>query len=179
MNIPAWMAPSDKDALRSLLMKKAPISVMAIGVFAGSSTQIISTIPSVKKITCIDIFDTRFISDRALHELGLDRSFDPKEVFLNFVDNELRDDIHLKVFSEVLTEKTFLEHHDLIFLDADRSSEWLIRVIPHLLKHCEILSGAHFNSDYARELVEVVSTLCPSVQVIEKTNIWYVDTNQT
>lgn len=176
LNIPAWMAPADKEALLSVLVDKQPISVLEIGVFAGSTTQSISTVPSVKQITSIDTFDLRYISTPALERLGLDRSFDPLNVFLQFLDelSQRRPDIDHVIRQEVVTKSTELDdHYDLIFVDADRSTRWLVDMLPIFRKRCDMLVGSHYNFGYAPELVVTVDSLFPNVQTIEKTNIWY------
>lgn len=181
--VPAWMSFADQAALREVLLAKAPTSVLEVGAFAGSSTMLISNIPSVKFLLSVDVFDLRFISNRALAAIGLDRSFDVEDAFLSIKQeiSQFRPDlhhVHVKyVFgSAVETDAAILsKKYDVIFLDADRSKGWLDAQLPNLLKSCKTLVGSHFNTTYAPELVEAVEQVSQKVTVIDKTNIWYIE----
>lgn len=177
------MSYADQAALREVLLSKAPASVLEVGAFAGSSTMLISNVPSVKFLLSVDVFDLRFISDRALKAIGLDRSFDVESEFLS-VKEEIAQfrpgmrHVHVKyVFgSSPETDAAILsKEYDVIFLDADRSKAWLDHNLPQLLGSCKVLVGSHFNTSYAPELVEAVRSVSQNVTVIDKTNIWYIE----
>lgn len=141
---PGWSSKDSVDALEDLA-KIGFDSVIEFGPFVGRSTRILARYSG--RVHCVDTWNGRFVSDRALKIAGLN---DKLEIYDSFLNNtsDLKN-----VSSTRMQFAPFMETHsdcvELIFIDAGPLTEIIDQLIEYAWnKSTRCIAGYHYYSDH-------------------------------